>query len=40
MRMIFFFSEILEIIPFGPEPEKLFSNGGCKRISALVATHL
>jgi len=29
-------NEILEVLSFGPEPQKLFSIGGCKRIKALV----
>ncbi|XP_022163448.1 torsin-1A-like [Myzus persicae] len=33
-------SEILRIITFGPEPHKLFSSSGCKRIKALVTTEL
>ncbi|KAL5241408.1 hypothetical protein ACI65C_008818 [Semiaphis heraclei] len=33
-------SEILQIITFGPEPQKLFSSSGCKRIKALVTTEL
>lgn len=36
----YFFSEILQIIPFGPEPQKLFSTSGCKRINAIVTTEL
>lgn len=35
-----FFSEMLRIITFGPEPEKLFSSSGCKRIKALVTIEL
>ncbi|XP_025409420.1 torsin-1A isoform X2 [Sipha flava] len=33
-------NKILQMIPFGPKPETLFSTSGCKRINALVTTHL
>lgn len=36
--MYIFCRNILQIIPFGPEPLKLFSISGCKRIKALVTT--
>jgi len=35
-----FFSEILRIITIDPEPQKLFSSSGCKRIKTLVTTEL
>ncbi|XP_025207141.1 torsin-1A [Melanaphis sacchari] len=31
-------SEILQMIPFGPEPHNLFSSSGCKRINQFVAS--
>ncbi|XP_022173538.1 torsin-1A-like isoform X2 [Myzus persicae] len=33
-------SEILRIVAFGPEPEKLFATSGCKRIKQWVAAKL
>jgi len=33
-----FFSEILQMITFGPEPYNLFSNSGCKRINHFVTS--
>lgn len=36
--MYFFSSAILEMITFSPEPHKLFSTTGCKRIKNLVTS--
>jgi hypothetical protein len=35
--MILFSREVLKYLTFGPEPHKLFSNSGCKRITSKVA---
>jgi len=35
--MILFSREVLNYMTYGPEPYKLFSNSGCKRISSKVA---
>lgn len=32
------YSEIMQVVTFGPKPENLFSNTGCKRLSQQVAT--
>jgi hypothetical protein len=37
MYVILFSREVLKYMTFGPEPSKVFSNSGCKRISPKVA---
>lgn len=36
----YFFSDILRIVTFGPEPKNLFATSGCKRLNAWITAKL
>jgi len=40
IKVHLFFSDILRIVPFGPEPEKLFATSGCKRLNQWITSKL